>query len=193
MIFVVDHSRRNDSDSLSAVSPLGLQHWMGGRGSRRAASGADGAGLFNGIAGIGPRRRASCHNGGRIVSSRLGGSLALPKRHAIRFRTGSDMTDVGLLSSHPAPRVVRALCGSAVIIPHCRQGKGRQSSKPVVGFPRIARYTFLVRWADARSQASRLRMARNSCTTHALAKRGVFLAADNTNQLSWEQNLDRWR
>jgi len=43
---------------------------MGGRGSRRAASGAGGSGLLHRIAGIGPRRRASCNDCGRIVTSR---------------------------------------------------------------------------------------------------------------------------
>ncbi len=62
---------------------------MGGRGSRRATIGEDGSGHPKGIAGFGRRRGASCNNCGRIVTSRLGGSLALPENRAISFRTGS--------------------------------------------------------------------------------------------------------
>ncbi len=65
--------------SLSGNSPLELPHRRGGPSSRGAARGAGGSGLLNGIAGIGSRRRASRHDGGRSVTSRLGGSLALPE------------------------------------------------------------------------------------------------------------------
>ncbi len=85
------------SQSLSENSTTALRQRMGGRGSRRAASGAGASDPPNGIAGIGPRRRANCHKSGRIVTSRLGGSLALPEKHAISCRRGSHWLLVCLL------------------------------------------------------------------------------------------------
>ena len=62
---------------------------MGGRGSCRAESGEDRAGLFNGIAGIGLRGRANLHDCGQSVASQLGRSLALPENRASSFRRDS--------------------------------------------------------------------------------------------------------
>jgi len=66
-------------ESLSGNSAPESPHRMGGRSSRWAARGAGGPGLPHGIAEIARRRRASWHKCGRIITSRLGGSLALPK------------------------------------------------------------------------------------------------------------------
>ncbi len=85
---------RRRTESLSGNSPPELQHRMGGRGSRRAASGAGGFGNLDGVAETGTRRRASCHNGRRIVTSRLGGSLALPEKRAFCFWRDSDWPDL---------------------------------------------------------------------------------------------------
>jgi len=76
----------------------------GGRGSRRAAIGVGGSGHYNGIAKISHRRRASGNNCGRIVTARLGGSLALPcgaETQGAGFRTDSpsDVDDCGITSS----------------------------------------------------------------------------------------------
>ncbi len=89
-----DAGHRTDSpqhpESLSGNSAVESRHRRGERGSRRAASGADGSGLPNGTAEIGPRRRASGHNGRRFVTTRLGGSLALPEKHGTGFPIDSE-------------------------------------------------------------------------------------------------------
>jgi len=63
---------------------------MGGRSSRGAARGAGGAGLLNGIAGIGRRRRASRRNCGRTVTSRQ--EPRPPGNHALSIRRGTQKT-----------------------------------------------------------------------------------------------------